>query len=397
MIQCRQQCGPPTPCCGGVRRRTMLAVSAGACAGVLPGLALAKSESATDSEIILGQSCQLTGPLAALTSEVRLGAKLHFDDVNRNGGINGRHVRVIALDDAYDPKRTAENTVKLIDDDNVLALFQYAGTPGSLAAVPIAEEKGVALFAPFTGSDALRSKNRRYVFNIKAGYGDELEAMVRQIGSMGISKVGVVYLNNSFGTGGLAQVERSAASHAVQLLSRAALEVDGSKLAETVATTAQNQPPVIIIVSAGKPSVDFIDAYLKAGHRSTFYMLSVTSNTQLVQVLGPRARGIVISQVVPSPWNQSVKLVREFQNLGRTAGLTEFTFSQMEGFLSASVLTDALRRCGRVPTRDGLVRALEETKHLDAGGYLVELSPTHHSSGKLVDLLILDAEGKFRR
>jgi len=396
VIECRQHCGPPVPD-GGVRRRTILAVSAAACAGALPGLALAKSEGVTDSEIVLGQSCQLTGPLAALTSEVRLGAKLHFDEVNKNGGINGRHVRVIALDDAYDPKRAAENTVKLIDEDNVLALFQYAGTPGSLAAVPLAEEKGVPLFAPFTGSDALRNKNRRYVFNIKAGYGDELEAMVRQIGSMGITKAGVVYLNNSFGTGGLAQVERSAASHAVQLLSKASLEVDGSKLAETVATTAQNQPPVIIIVSAGKPSVDFIDAYLKAGHRSTFYMLSVTSNTQLVQVLGPRARGIVISQVVPSPWNQSVKLVREFQSLGRAAGLTDFTFSQMEGFLSASVLTDALRRCGRVPTREGLVRTLEETKRLDVGGYLVELSPTRHSSGKLVDLLILDAEGKFRR
>lgn len=395
-MACRQHSGPLVPD-SGVRRRTILAVSAAACAGVLPGLALARSEGVTDSEIVLGQSCQLTGPLAALTSEVRLGAKLHFDEVNKNGGINGRRVRVIALDDAYDPKRAAENTIKLIDEDNVLALFQYAGTPGSLAALPIAEERGVPLFAPFTGSDALRTKNRRYVFNIKAGYGDELEAMVRQIGSMGLSKVGVVYLNNSFGTGGLAQVERSAASHAVQLLSRAALEVDGSKLAETVATTAKNQPPVIIIVSAGKPSVDFIDAYLKAGHRSTFYMLSVTSNTQLIQVLGPRARGIVISQVVPSPWNQSVKLVREFQSLGRAAGLTDFTFSQMEGFLSASVLTDALRRCGRLPTREGLVRALEDTRHLDVGGYLVELSPAHHSSGKLVDLLILDVEGKFRR
>jgi ABC-type branched-subunit amino acid transport system substrate-binding protein len=238
-----------------------------------------------------------------LTSEVRFGAKLHFDDINRNGGINGRRVRVIALDDAYDAKRTAQNTVKLIDEDNVLALFQYAGTPGSLAAVPIAEEKRVPLFAPFTGSDALRTKHSRYVFNIKAGYGDELEAMVRQVGSIGINKLSVVYLNNGFGLGGLAQVEKSAAAHQVQILSKAPLEVDGSKLDATVATAAQNQPPAIIIVSAGKPSVDFIDAYLKAGHRSTFYMLSVTSNAQLVQVLGPRARGIVISQVVPSPWN----------------------------------------------------------------------------------------------
>jgi branched-chain amino acid transport system substrate-binding protein len=381
---------------GVARRRAMLAALGAACASLVPTLARAKSESVTDTEIVIGQSCQLTGPLAALTSEVRLGAKLHFDDVNRSGGINGRQVRVIALDDGYDPKRAAENTHKLIDEENVLALFQYAGTPGSLAAMPIAEQKKVPLFAPFTGSDALR-KHSRYVFNIKAGYGDELEAMVRQIGGIGINKAAVVYLNNGFGKGGLAQVEKSAEAHRVQLASKAPLEVDGSKLDATVAMVAQHKPPAVIIVSAGKPSVDFIDAYLKAGHRSTFYMLSVTSNAQLVQVLGARARGIVISQVVPSPWNQSVKLVRDFQKLARAAGIADFTFSQMEGFVAANVLTDALKRAGRAVTRESLIRALEDTRRLDLGGYLVELSPTRHSSGKLVDLLILDSQGKFRK
>lgn len=376
-------------------RRTVL--GALAAAWLHPVLALARTEGVTDTEILIGQSCQLTGPLAALSSEVRAGAKLHFDEVNRKGGINGRQVRVIALDDAYDPKRAAENTARLIDEENVLALFQYAGTPGSLAAVPIAEEKKVPFFSPFTGSDALRSKFSRYVFNIKAGYGDELEAMVRQIGSIGINKVAVAYLNNSFGTGGLAQVEKSAEAHKVQILAKAPLEVNGSNLDAAVAAAGKDHPPAIIVVSAGKPSVDFIDAYLKAGYRSTFYMLSVTSNAQLVQVLGPRARGIVISQVVPSPWNQSVKLVREFQNLARAAGLSDLTFSQMEGFLAANVLTDALKRAGKVPTREGLIRGFEEMRHLDLGGYLVELSPSRHSSGKLVELLILDATGKFRK
>lgn len=383
---------------GMARRRTVLSLAGAACIPLLPRRAAAKSaEGVSDTEILIGQSCQLTGPLAALTNEVRLGAKLHFDDVNRGGGINGRQVRVIALDDAYDAKRAAENTRKLIDEENVLALFQYAGTPGSLAAVPIAEEKRVPLFAPFTGSDALRTRHSRYVFNIKAGYGDELEAMVKQIGAIGLKKAAVVYLNNGFGTGGLAQVEKSAATHAVELLAKAPLEVDGSKLDATVAAVAQPRPPAVILVTAGKPGVDFIDAYLKAGHRSTFYMLSVTSNTQLVQVLGPRARGIVISQVVPSPWNQSAKVVREFQKLARAAGVAEFTFSQMEGFVAANVLTDALRRAGRLLTRETLIRALEETKRLDLGGYLIELSATRHSSGKLVDLMILDAEGKFRK
>lgn len=381
-----------------VHRRELLSrAGAGILLAAAPGLTLGQNEGVSEGEILIGQSCQLTGPLAVLTSEVRLGAKLHFDQINGAGGINGRKIRVIALDDAYDAKRAAENTRRLIDEERVLALFQFAGTPGSLAAAPIAEEKRVPFFAPFTGSDALRQKFSRYVFNIKAGYGDELAAMVKQLAAVGINKPAVVYLNNPFGTGGLAQVEKAAATHRVELLSKQPLEADGSRINETVAKAAAGKPPAIIIISAGKPSVDFIDAYLKAGHRSIFYMLSVTSNAQLIRVLGERARGIVISQVVPSPWNQSVPLVREFQQLATAAGVNEYTFSQMEGFLSAKTLTEALKRSGKVPSREGLIRGLEGSNRLDLGGYIVELSPSKHSSGKFVDLLILGPDGKFKK
>jgi len=309
----------------------------------------------------------------------------------------GRKIRLVTLDDAYDPKKAADNTRELIDQHRVLALFQYAGTPPSLAAVPIAEEKRVPLIAPFTGSDALRQKFSRYVFNIKASYSDELAAMVRQLAAVGIDRVAVVYLNNAFGTGGLAAVEKSAGEHGVKLLAKVALEVDGSKMAAAVEQVSKGQPQAIIVVSAGKPSIDFVDAYLKAGHHSTFYMLSVISNTQLVQVLQEKARGIVITQVVPPPWNQSASVARELQARAGEAGLKELTFSQMEGFLSAKFLVEGLKRAGKNLSRDALVRALEDMKKHDLGGYLVELSATKHSSGKFVDLMILGVDGKFRR
>ena len=351
----------------------------------------------SDTEILIGQSCQLSGPLAALSSEVRQGASLYFDHVNATGGLRGRKIRIVALDDAYDPKKAAENTRQLIEQEKVLALFQYAGTPPVMAALPIVEESGVPFIAPFTGSDALRQKFSRYVFNIKAGYSSELEAMVRQLAIVGITKVAAVYLNNPFGTGGLASVEKSARAHEVSLLAQASLEVDGSKMDLAVEKIAKVAPQAIIIISAGKPSIDFIDAYLKAGHRSTFYMLSVISNSQLVKTLGERARGIVISQVVPSPWNQSVNASREFQALANAKGINEYTFSQMEGFLSAKFLVEALRRAGSKPTRESLIQGLEAMKSVNLGGYLVELSPTQHSSGKFVDLLILGRDGKFTK
>lgn len=370
----------------------------GAALGLAGGTAIAQdSAGVTDNEIVIGQSCQLSGPLAALTTEVRQGASLYFDHVNASGGVRGRKIRVVAIDDAYDPKKAAENTKKLIDEDKVLALFQYAGTPPALAALPIAEERGVPFIAPFTGSDGLRQPGSRYVFNIKAGYAAELDATVKQLASVGISRIAAVYLNNPFGTGGLASVEKSVQAHKVSLVAKAPLEVDGSKMADAVATVAKDSPQAIIVISAGKPSVDFVAAYLTAGHRSTFYMLSVISNAQLVQALGERARGVVVSQVVPSPWNQSMPISREFQTLAKAKGITEYTFSQMEGFISARFLVEALQRAGAKPTRATLVQAMESMKNVSLGGYPVELAPGQHSSGKFVDLLMMGRDGKFTK
>ena len=382
-----------------VRWRRLLTVARVLTIGMvmLQAAASVQAQGVTDSEIVIGQSCQLTGPLAGLSAEVRQGAKLYFDQVNASGGIAGRKIRLITLDDAYDPKRAAANTRELIDDNKVLALFQYAGTPPAMAAIPIAEEKQVPFIAPFTGSDALRQKSNRYVFNIKASYGDELAAIVRQLAAVGIDRVAVVYLNNAFGTGGLAMVEKAAASTSVKLLAKEPLEVDGSHMDQAVARAAAVQPQAIIVVSAGKPSVDFVDAYLKAGHRSTFYMLSVISNTQLVQVLQDRARGIVITQVVPPPWSRTIGVARELQTQAAKAGVQELTFAQMEGFLSAKFLVEGLRRAGKVPSRESLVQALESLGRHDLGGYPIELSSTQHNTGKFVDMMILGVGGHFRR
>ena len=166
-----------------------------------PAAAAADSPGVTDTEILLGQSCQLSGPLEGITREVRQGASLYFDHINAKGGVRGRKIRVLALDDGYDPKKAEANTRHFIDEAKVLALFQYAGTPPALAGMALAEQTGVPLIAAFTGSEELRKPELRYTFNIKAGYATELHAMLKHQTTMGIKRVAVVYLNNPFGTG----------------------------------------------------------------------------------------------------------------------------------------------------------------------------------------------------
>lgn len=356
----------------------------------------AASPGVSDTEILLGQSCQLSGPLEGITREVRQGASLCFDHINAQGGVRGRKIRVLALDDAYDPKKAEANTRHFINEAKVLALFQYAGTPPALAGMALAEQTGVPLIAPFTGAEELRKPELRYVFNIKAGYATELHAMLRHLASVGLRSVAAVYLDNPFGLGGLAALQASARELNVQLLATAPLQVDGSNLAQAVAHVGQHHPKAVIVISAGKPSVDFIAAYQTAGRPTLFYVLSVISNVQLAQGLGERARGVVVSQVVPPPWSAGLELTREFQRLAKAQGIQEFTFSQMEGFLSAKFLVEALQRAGPQPTRASLIHAMEGMQ-LSLGGYPIRLSARQHSSGRFVDLLMLSKDGSFAR
>lgn len=193
--------------------------------------------------------------------------------------------------------------------------------------------------------------------------------MVRQLAVVGITKVATVYLSNPFGIGGLASVEKSAAVHQISLVVRVPLAVDGTQFDTVVAEVANSWPQAIIVIS----------------------------NQQLESALGERSRGIVISQVVPSPWNRSIAVSREFQALAAAMGLGEYSFSQMEGFSSAKFLVEAVKRAGSKPTREGLVQALESMSRVDLGGYAVDMSPSQHSSGRYVDLVIVGRDGRFTR
>ena len=163
----------------------------------------------SDKEILIGQSAALSGPAKELGTEMRSGAQLYFDQVNAGGGVNGRKIRMISLDDGYEPERAAANTRKLIEEEKVLALFGYVGTPTSLAALPVFTEAKVPFVGAFTGAQALREPFNRYVFNVRASYFDETEKIVEQLSTTALKRIAVFYQNDAYGKAGLAGVERA--------------------------------------------------------------------------------------------------------------------------------------------------------------------------------------------
>lgn len=390
---------------GGLTRRQTLRYAGSLAAGAAAlGWAPARAQSAaaspgvSEGEILIGQSCQLSGPLAPLSQELRAGAGLVFDQVNAQGGVHGRRIRVIAHDDAYDPQRAADNVRRLLEQDRVFALFNLTGTLTANAALPFVAEHKVPLVAPFTGADGLRSSFNRYVFNVRAGYGDEIEKMVQHLSTLGMNRVAVAYLDNPFGKSCLAAVEAAATRRKLPLAAAAPLQVDGKGLAEAVQAVAAQRPHAIIMATAGKITSDFIGAYRAAGDGGAqFYALSVVSSQQLIRELGDRSRGVVIAQVMPYPWGSASAVTRELGELAQKADLAELTYNHMDGFVSAKVLVEGLRRAGRNLDREGFVRALESLSDFDLGGYKIRFSGSHRNGSNYVELSVVGASKRVMR
>jgi ABC-type branched-subunit amino acid transport system substrate-binding protein len=372
-----------------LNRRTFTRALAGTAAmAALPSLR------AQGDRILLAQSAPFTGPAAQLGIQFHQGAKVYFDQLNAQGGLHKRPVEIVKLDDGYEPDRCAENTRKLIAEDP-LALFGYIGTPTSVAALPIATAAKMPFVAPFTGAMALRQPLNRYAFHIRASYNDETELIVKQLTSLGLHKIAVFYQNDAYGKAGLDGVELAMKSRNMKVLAQAPFERNTVAVAPAVKTLVAAQPDAIVQIGAYKACAAFIRQARAAGFGGTFFNVSFVGTQALADELGKEAAGVVVSQVVPSPYNAARPITREFlQAVKKAGGDHQANFSSMEGYLAAKVLAEGLRR-GK-PTRDGLIAGLESVSNEDFGGFSVSFSPNDHVASKFVELSMLTGDGKVR-
>lgn len=349
----------------------------------------------TDSEIIIGSSVSASGPLGPLGTGIRDGAAAYFDHVNKQGGVAGRKIRFIALDDAYVVDRTVLNVNKLINDEGVFALLGMTGTPNVMAAIPIASAAKVPLFGPFTGAGEIRNEFNRYLFTVTASYAEEMEKVVEHISTFGINRIAVVYLNNSFGNSGLAGVEQAMQKRNLKMLGTASVQADSSDIKAAVDVMAKLDPQVIIMATAGKVSADYMKEHKARSLNTQFYCLSVTSNAQLSGVLGPDIRGIAVSQTMLFPWSVTSKLVKDYQDALKSSQQANYSYASIQGFLTAKVFVEGVRRAGKDLNREKLISSLESMNKVDIDGYQISFSPTNHHGSKYVDITVLGKDGKF--
>jgi ABC-type branched-subunit amino acid transport system substrate-binding protein len=367
---------------------------AAACAATLP-VAAQQTPGVTATTILLGQSAAFTGPAAQLGIQMNVGLKAYFDYVNAQGGVHGRKIELKTRDDKYEAKLCVDTTRRLIEEDRVFALIGYVGTPTSQAALPIFTAAKVPFVGPFTGAELLREPFNRYIFNVRASYYDETEEIVDQLVSTGTRSIAVFYQNDSYGQAGLKGVELAMERRKMKISATATVERNTVEVAGAVKKIGAANPDAVVMISAYTSIAAFVRAMKKTGSGAQFHNVSFVGSQALADTLGADGYGVAISQVVPFPWSPTTGIVREYQAVLKAAGVKEYNFSSLEGYIVAKAFTEGLRRAGRDLTRERLIAAMEGMSSVDLGDFIVRFSPSNHNGSKWVDLTMIGRGGKF--
>lgn len=352
---------------------------------------------AAQAQILIGQPTGVTGPVAAGVGENLQGIHLYLDHVNAQGGVNGEQIKLITLDDKFDPRLTADNARKLIEDHKVVALFMTRGTPNSQAVLPLLAQYRIALIAPSTGAMVFHRPVNPYVFNVRSSYQAESEKAIEHLHTTSQERIAVVHADDSFGadclTGAMRGFER------LKFQPAAVIKADRNKpdytaiVPQLLAAHAQ----AVLWIGSSTAVSEGVKALRKAGSAAQIVTLSNNASSGFIKQLDGASRGVVVTQVFPNVHAMGYGINREAAALAKARGDIELSPQLMEGFASAKVLVEALRRAGPKPSRDRVIAALNGITDFDLGGLELSFSPGNHTGLKFVELSMIDRSGKFMR
>jgi len=356
----------------------------------------ALAQGVTATTIKIGQSVPLSGSNAELGQDIRNGALAYFKKVNDAGGVNGRKIELVSLDDGNVVQRAGENTQKLVDE-GVFALFGYASATLSRPALPIVEKNKVPFIHPFTGADPMRVFDKN-VYNVRASYADELEKIVDHFAPLGVKRFSIVYYDDVVGRENLNAVDRALKKRSYETVSHAAFkdrvkpDIEGG-----VKAVAKGQPDVIILTTLYKHTSDFIKLAQKEGLGAMMASNSFPGASPLQKELGKDGPGVVIATVVPPFSKATLPIVNEYRAaMEKFSGKKEFSFTSLESYIGAKVMVEGIKRAGAKPTRESFTHALDGMSNYDVGGYTVSFAPNNHNGSSYVELTVISKDGSFR-
>ena len=350
-----------------------------------------------DDRILFGQSAAFSGLAQALGQGMRLGLRAAFEERNRAGGVHGRRLDLVSLDDRYEPELAIGNTRRLIEEERVFALVGAVGTPTSNAAEPIASAAGVPYIGPFTGAEFLRSRSRPMVLNVRASYFQETEEMVERLTSdLGLSQIGILYQDDSYGLAGYKGLIRALKRRKLEVAGVGAYRRNTTAVKTAVLDLVHSGPEAVVIIGAYRPVAEFIRWARRLGFDPVFVNISFVGSNALVRELGAAGEGVLVTQVVPFPTDASLPIVADYQRaLAAYSPESAPGFVSLEGYIVGRFVVEAIERSGRDLTRNGFINAVTLTGVHDLGGFELEFGPIDNQGSDRVFLTEIGADGRY--
>ncbi len=351
----------------------------------------------TEDKIVFGQAAALVGPAGALGRDVRAGILAAFAEVNRNGGVKGRTLELVSRDDSYEPTKSVDATKTLIDDDKVFALVGAVGTPTTLATEPIAAQNGVPFIGPFTGAEFLRGVDKSEVVNVRASYFQETETIVERLTKdKGVARIAILYQNDAFGRAGLAGVQRALDRRGLELVSEGTFERNTTAIKMALLAIRKGNPDAVIMIGPYQPCAAFIRLARQVRLDAAFAGISFVGSNSLAKELGSDGAGVIITQVVPLPWDTSIPIVQRFQvALKSVDSGADPGFVNLEGYVVGRLAIAALEKISGAPTRRALLDAIQNSE-FDLQGVKLSYAPGHNQGSNAVFLTEMQPDGSFK-
>lgn len=354
---------------------------------------------AQGGQIVVGQVGPMSGLEASQGRAYTAGMQLLFDTVNKSGGVNGNTFILTTRDDGGRPEDTVNVTKRLIAEERPLVLAGYFGNRSitSLVDSGILEKEKLALVG--YRASGLRT-HTPYLYNIRAGLHEEIDKFTEHLSTIGITRVGLFYEDGTDAGGVIAASDEAAGKAHLAIIARASYPPGTTRVGQAVEVFTQAVPQAIIIVANGAPAAAFIEQYRGSGGSAQLFASSSADIEQLSKRLGnEQMHGVAIAQVTPNPYRISSRVAKELNDAVYRAGNLDLpvSFAMMEGFITAKVIVEAVRRQNAKFTREAMPAVLDNINNYDAGGYVVAFRPDMHVGSRFVELSIINQAGKIRQ
>jgi ABC-type branched-subunit amino acid transport system substrate-binding protein len=357
--------------------------------------ALGTFASTAIAEIVIGQSAPLTGANSELGNDVRNGALAYFKKINDAGGINGRTIKLVTLDDKNEAKQSGENATDLIQKKGAVALFGFASSTLSVPAMPAVAAAKVPFFAPFTGADAIRKQNE-FVYTIRVTYAEEIESLIGFWAPLGVTQVAVLHYDDDIGRQNFATAAKVLAKFRKQP-SSIAIKRNADLPLEAINAIIAANPQIVLATTLYAPVAQMVRQLKSIKRPYSVTALSFAGASQVAKALGPDAAGITVALTVPAPNQIQVPVVQECADAWRAAGQNEsMSVTALEACIAAKVLVEGMKRAGREVTRESLHKSLSALGRVDAGGVTIAFKPGFRHGGTYVDIAVIRLNGELR-